>query len=123
MQMVLQSPWSRRLIAVMAVVMGIFGMVPQVQAGFVPSTQATPDRTQDMATVQRVLENKLVVERLKDMGYTHNEIQDKLAQLSDQEVHQLASDIDALAPAGDALGFVIAVLVVVILVLVILKLM
>lgn len=122
MQLVLSSNWFRRLAMVMVVIMGLIGMIPQADAGFIPSAGTAPDRTQDMAAIQNVLENKLVVERLKSMGYSQDEVQARLAQLSDQEVHQLASDIDALAPAGDALGIVVALLVIVILVLVILKL-
>jgi CHASE3 domain sensor protein len=122
MQAVLSSMWTRRLALFLAVLMGVLGMAPQSEAAFVSSTQTAADRTRDMDVVQKALESKLVAERLKDLGYGQDEIQLRLAQLSDQEIHQLASDIDAVAPAGDGLGILVTVLVIVILLLVILKL-
>jgi len=74
-----------------------------------------------MATIQKALEQKLVRERLKDLGYTDDEIKARLDQLSDAEVHSLATQLDSLAPGGE-LGLVIAILVIIILVIVILML-
>lgn len=107
----------------MAMIMTVTGFVPRVEAGFVPSdesyTQET--RTQDMQMVKQALEQKQVRERLEALGYTPQEIDQRLAQLSDQEVHKLASKIDTLNQGG-VIGLVIGVLVIVILVIVVLKL-
>ena len=73
------------------------------------------DRAGDMKTVQTALESKIVRERLKALGMTDKEIESRLTRLSDQQVHQLAKDIDTLSPGG----FVTELLVIVILVLVI----
>ena len=63
-------------------------------------------------------------ERLKEFGYTAEEIQSKLSQLSDEQVHQLALNLDDLNVAGDGtLGIIIALLIIAILVIVILQLM
>jgi len=113
-----------RWIAVMlVVVMGLVSLVPRVEASFVPSDESfSPNsRHNDMATIQRALEHKLVKERLKDLGYTDEEIKARLDQLSDAEVHSLATQLDSLAPAG-YLGLVIGILVIIILVIVILML-
>ena len=84
-------------------------------------TQA--DRTADLAKIQKVLEVKAVGERLSQFGLTQNEIKDRLSQLSDQQIHQFALQLDDLKVGrGGALGAIIAVLVIVILVIVILKL-
>lgn len=117
------SAWNRRVIMIMVIVMSLVSFIPRVDAGFIPSGESTQYRQKDMATVQKALENKLIQERLRAYGYTDEEIKARLGQLSDEEVHQLASNIDSLMPAGDGFGVVIGVLVIVILVLVILQLM
>jgi hypothetical protein len=69
------------------------------------------------------LEMKAVSERLSQFGLTQDEIQQRFAQLSDQQVHQIALQLDDLKIGqSDAIGFIIALLVIAILVIVILKL-
>ena len=80
-------------------------------------------RTADLQTVQHVLESKVIQQRLLDLGLTADEIQARLATLSDQDVHQLALHLDALAPGGDALGIIIVLLVVAIIVVLVIYLM
>ena len=75
------------------------------------------DRAQDLQSVQRVLENKLVQQRLADLGLTPEEVNAKLDRLSDAQLHQMASQLDALMPGGE-LGIIIALLVIAILVVV-----
>ncbi|HHD11502.1 MAG TPA: hypothetical protein ENK42_03595 [Deltaproteobacteria bacterium] len=79
-------------------------------------------RGEDMAKIQRVLETKIVKERLKEVGLTEEEVYSKLNALSDEELHSFAQNIESLYPGGDALGAIVGLLVVVILVLVILHL-
>jgi len=98
--------------------------VPRVEAAFIPSDESLSSifREQDMATVQKALEHKLVKEKLRDLGYTEEEIAARLDQLSDQELHSFARQLDLLNPGGDGLGIIIAILVIVLLVILILKL-
>lgn len=82
-----------------------------------PSREAgSSQRAADMKTIQTTLESKIVRERLQTLGLSEKEIELRLGQLSDQELHKLAKDVDTLA-AG---GIIEAVLVVVVLVLLIL---
>ena len=84
---------------------------PQASASSAPSY----DRAADVRTVQKALENKMVRQRLKDLGLNDKEIDHRVAQLSDQQVHQLATHIHTLAPAGDdwtVPGILVLVLVV-----------
>lgn len=77
------------------------------------------DRAADMKTVQATLESKVVRERLKALGMTDKEIDSRLSQLTDQQVHQVAKDINTLRPGGfieSVLGLVIMVLLIVFLV-------
>ncbi len=94
---------------------------PEGQAMLAPGSAATladSTRAEDTQTIQRVLENKIVQQRLEDYGLTPDEINVRLARLSDAQVHQMASKIDALTPGGDGLGIIIALLVIAILVVI-----
>jgi len=58
----------------------------------------------------------MVNEKLKELGFTQEEIQGRLDQLSDQEIHQVALNLDELKVGGNGLGIVIGILVIAILV-------
>jgi hypothetical protein len=118
MKIFMTSPLVRPLAVMLVIVTGLLSLVPQVEASFVSSGESfgAISRHADMVTVQKALENKLVKERLKDLGYTDDEIKARLDKLSDAEVHSLATQLDSLAPAGE-LGLVIGILVIIILVI------
>ncbi len=100
----------------------VIGMVPRVDAGFAPTQLPAESRTQDLATIQKALELKSISATLESMGYSKTEIQSRLGGLSDQQIHQFASQIDDARAGGDGLGVVIAILVIIILIIVILQL-
>jgi hypothetical protein len=109
----------------LVVVMFIIGIAPKVDAGLVKSEiipLAYMDRSADLEKIQKVLETKAVSKRLAQLGLTQDEIQNRLTQLSDQQIHQAATKLDDLKIGGDGLGLLIAVLVVIILAIVILQL-
>lgn len=74
------------------------------------------DRTADMKTVQTALESKIIRERLKAYGMTDKEIESRLSRLPDQQVHQLAKNIDTLSAGGDVGGILVIVLLVVLII-------
>lgn len=115
---------------VMFIVSGLsIGFAPMPgHAMLAPSDQAasTPaQRGDDLAKVQGVLEAKIVQQRLADLGYSADEISAKLNRLSDSQLHQVASQIDSLFPAGfhgatdDFLHIALSVLLIVVIVAVI----
>jgi len=109
----------------LVVTMFIIGIVPNVEAGFAPSdiiAFSPADRAVDLDRIQKVLETKMVGERLGKLGYTQEEINSRLAQLSDQQIHKLALQIDEMKVGGDGLGVVIALLVIAILVVLFIQL-
>jgi len=61
----------------------------------------------------------MVSERLKDLGFTRDEIQSRLNLLDDQQIHQMAVKVEELQVGGDGAGVVIALLVIVILAIII----
>ena len=115
---------TRRIVMLLIVLMGIFSVVPRLEASFVPSDEsfASNARQKDMAMVQKVLEQKVVKGRLKALGYTEEEINSRLDQLSDDEIHQFATQLDSLTSGGGAIGFIIGVLVIILLIFLILHL-
>lgn len=104
----------------------VLGITPNVEAGFIPSKviqMSETERNADLHQIKKILETKAVIVRLEQIGFTPEEIQARLSQLSDQQIHQIAQQLDQLKVGqGDALGIIIAVLVIAILVVVLLKL-
>ena len=87
------------------------------------ATSIVSPRDGDLVMVQRLLENRVVVQKLRDYGVSGSEAQLRVASLSDHDLHTLASASRGLPSGGDGVGTVIALLVVAILVIVILKLL
>jgi len=103
----------------------VIGMVPNGDASFVPSalnpgSQQGEDLERDR--IQQLLETKMVKARLEKLGFTSEEIQSRLTNLTDEQIHYLAHKLDDLKVAGDGLGVVISLLVIAILVVVLLQL-
>jgi hypothetical protein len=108
---------AKSVVWYMAMVMFFFGITPRVDAGFSPSEGLTllqPDRHADLQKIQKVLEIKMVSERLKAMGFTPGEIQARLSQLNDQQIHQMAQKLDDLSVGGDGEVVLIILLVLII---------
>jgi hypothetical protein len=96
------------------------GLAPSTVSG---STSIASARDADMLMAQRLLEHKVVAQKLRDYGVSADDAQLKLASMSDQDLHQLASASKGLPSGGDSTGAVIGVLLIVILVIVVIKLM
>jgi len=95
--------------------MFVIGITPRVYAGFSPSEViglSQVDRESDLQKIRSVIETKMIGERLKQMGLTPEEIQKKLSQLSDQQIHQLALQLDELKVGGDAGWVVLSIIIV-----------
>ena len=94
--------------------MAVIGVVPPVEASFLSSEtmkMTVNDRALDPRTVQGTLETKLVSQRLVDLGFTAEEVGARLAQLSDQQIHQMAQKLNDVRVGQDG-GFFIALLVI-----------
>ena len=121
----MRMPFMKQVTWSLVFAMFIIGIVPRVEAGFAPSeavTLAKIDRAADLEKVQKVLETKMIKERLEKLGFTQDEISNRFSQLSDWQIHQLALQLDDLKVGGDGLGVVILLLVIAILVVILLQL-
>ncbi|HAR96916.1 MAG TPA: hypothetical protein DCR97_13305 [Deltaproteobacteria bacterium] len=103
--------------------MFVISVATSTQAAFSPSQMVlSPSmRSADMDKIQVMLENKLVKQRLQDLGFTSTEITNRLAQMSDQQIHSFAQKLDDLRVGGDGIWVVVAVLAIIALVILILK--
>ena len=110
----------------LVVAMFIIGIAPRVDAGLAPSeiiAIAQGERTADLEKIRQALELKAVSERLNQLGFSREDIQNRIVQLNDQQIHQIALQLDDLKVGqSDAIGLVIGLLVIAILVIVLLKL-
>jgi len=105
----------RRIAIMLVVSMALISIVPQVEAAFISSDESFSYnmRQQDTTTIKKVLEQKLVKQRLKALGYNEDEVKARLDKLSDNELHRFATQLDTLTAGGDVLGVLVAILVIV----------
>jgi hypothetical protein len=104
----------------------LFNSAPAV-AGLVGSKPASEEvskinREEDIKTIQRALESKIVQEKLKAYGLSKEEIEKKLSEMDDQQIHTLAKASEKVL-AGGELWLVIDLLLIAILVVILLKLL
>lgn len=113
----------KTVVLYLAFVFFLVGSIPRNSwAYFLESQQALSfSREADMNKIQRVLESKMVSQRLSELGLSVDEINSRLDDLSDADMHQFASRLDSLMPGGDAGVTIILLLVITILVLVIIQ--
>ena len=83
------------------------------------SSQLKYMRTEDFEKIQKALESKIIGQRLMDFGLNSEEINGRLEQLTDEEVHYFATQLDALNAGGDA-GFIVGALIFVVIIMAIL---
>ncbi|MEJ7619255.1 MAG: PA2779 family protein [Aquificaceae bacterium] len=96
-------------------------------AGLVGSKPAsetlTMKREEDIAKIQRALESKQLQEKLRAYGLTKEEVEKKLSELNDEQIHMLAKASERVLAGGDAIGIAIGILIIAILLVILLKLL
>ncbi len=117
----LRHPISRILALYLSIAVTALSTPGHVWAMFVPSADPSHIRAEDMQRVRAVLESKAVGQRLVDLGLSPEEAMSRLSLLSDEQLHQLAVNLDSLQPGGDGVGAVIFLLLVAIVVVVVLQ--
>lgn len=95
-------------------------LTPPVEALPTPSKtaadQALDERNRDLAALDSVLDQDAVAGVLAAHGFTRQEVNERLAQLSPQEVNALASQVEQLQAAGQRVPTYIWVLIAVLIV-------
>jgi len=93
----------KRSVLVALALMVAFVAIPSF-AGPVSSktaaNQSLDSRAADLALVRDVAANQQVAQVLAAHGFTQEQVNQRLAQLSPQDLHQLAQNLDQLQAAG-----------------------
>src|SRR3990172_4521487 len=100
-------PLASYLIAALLAVSALAGPAEAMLLPASPdATQTTPafDRAADLAKIQKTLETKELQQRLLDYGLTPEEAAARIDKLSDEQVHQLAANLDSVQAGGDGLS-------------------
>jgi amino acid transporter len=123
-----KSTLGRGVVRLMIALALLLALVPSkaALAGFASTIDSQTTQAADLDRIRQTLENKTITQTLADLGYNQDEINTRLAQLNEAEIHALAGQLDqAMVPAGDGgtAGVIIAVVVVILVVLGILSLM
>src|SRR4051794_38343504 len=101
------------LISYLSVWTIILGLTPlSGYAMLMPSTDTGVQRQSDLNRIQTQLESKVVSERLNALGLTHQEVQGRMQDLSDEQIHNLAQNVEGLQVGGDA-GLLVIILAVI----------
>jgi hypothetical protein len=85
--------------------------------------QSSEMRAEEVRKIQAALENELVRAKLSAYGLTAEEINQKLDQMTNEQIHLLAQASDDILAGGNGVGLAIAILVIILLVVLIIKLM
>ena len=94
---------SRKYVFFIVVVLLTFAAIPAL-AGPVPSktaaNQSIDSRDADLAVVRAVAANEQVSAVLTAHGFTQEQVEQRLAKMSPQDLHQLSQNLEQLQPAG-----------------------
>lgn len=108
----------------LVVLMSVLSVLPPADAAFSPSefiSAVRADRAADIRKIQGFLETRLVRERLEKLGFTRDEILQRLGSLDDQQIHYYAQNLDDLRVGGDGVEVLIILLLAAILVVLVLQ--
>lgn len=110
---------SKKLIKCVSwfLVVGMFalGIAPRVDAGLSPSeiiALSQADRSSRLQNIQKILEAKMICKRLQQLGFSQDDIQRRLSRLDDQQIHQIALQLDDIKVGGN--GFEVLVVLILI---------
>jgi hypothetical protein len=84
------------LLVTLAAIPALAGPVPSKTA----ANQSLDSREADLTIIRDVAANEQVAAVLAANGFTTDEVNQRLAQMSPQDLHQLAQNLEQLQPAG-----------------------
>jgi hypothetical protein len=116
-----RNPVYRFLALYLIIAMIILSTPAHGWAMFIPSGEAASVRHSDMSAIQKTLESSVIKQRLLDYGLSSEEALAKINQLSREQIHQLAANLDSLQAGADGVDALIFLLLVAIIVVIILQ--
>jgi len=105
--------FSRVFICYLTVTFSIVSFASSAPAMFIPSPSGgvgTNHRETDLQNIQKLLESKLIQHKLSQFGLPREEIEARLQQLDDEQIHQIASQMHTLEPGGNGAVVVLILL-------------
>jgi hypothetical protein len=96
--------FRRVFICYLTVAFSMLSFASSAPAVFIPSPYAgtgSSHREADLQKIQKLLESTLIGHKLSQFGLTGEEVEGRLQQLNDEQIHQLATQIHALEPGGN----------------------
>ena len=123
MDRMLVSRYAKPLASyLIAALIAVSAFAAPAEAMLLPSAPLPPasspaDRAADLALIQRTLESRVLQQHLMDYGLAPEQALERLSSLPDDQVHQLASRIDALQAGGRRATVDLEVLLLILLIL------
>ncbi len=117
--------WKSQFMKVLSLylMLAMFLLTLPVQgwAMFIPAGQAKPVPQADLDIIQKTLESTMVKQRLMDLGLSSEDTMAQISRLSNEQIHQLAVNLDSLQAGADGVGVLIFLVLVAIIVVVVLE--
>lgn len=99
----------------------LVSLASRANAMFVLS-DASFNKAEDMVKIRSVLEEKVLSQRLLDLGFSPEQAYQRISSLTDDQVHAIAMELQQLRVVGAGEGVLIGILVIILVVLVVLPL-
>jgi hypothetical protein len=96
-------------------------LAPRLDAMFV-TTDHSLNTAEDLLQIRKVLEKKVVSQRLLDLGFSPGEVGDRVSALTDKQIHDIALQLQQVKVGGAAEGVLIGILVIILVILLVLPL-
>ena len=118
--------FNRPFVCFLTVAFSILSFASSTPAMFIPSPyegNGAGHREADLEKIQKFLESKLVQHKLSQLGLSREQIEERLHQLDNEQIHQIASQIDSLEAGGDStVAWIIALVLLAVIVFLVLEL-
>ena len=116
-----KKPFFKMIALYLVVATTVLTLPAQGWAMFIPAGETASSRQADIDAIQKTLESTVVKQRLTELGLSSGEALARVNMLSDEQIHQVASNLDSLQAGADGAGVLIFLLLVAIIVVVILQ--
>ena len=116
-----KKPFFKIIALYLVVATTILTLPVEGWAMFIPAGETASSRQADMDAIQKTLESTAVKQRLTELGLSSGEALARVNMLSDEQIHQVASNLDSLQAGGDGVGLLIFLLLVALIVVLVLQ--
>jgi Flp pilus assembly protein TadB len=116
-----KKPFFKMIALYLVIATTVLTLPAQGWAMFIPSGETASVRQSDMSAIQKTLESSVIKQRLSDYGLSSEEALAKVNQLSQEQIHQLAANLDSLQAGADGVDALIFLLLVAIIVVIVLQ--